>query len=91
MAIWLPVTLIAVFPEALWLWVVCLGASLYSGVFLILNLRQPVKESLVVSRQYPTLLTMFLAHQAVAVLLRVYVFTYNHDNHAAKAGAKAFL
>lgn len=77
MAIWLPVTLLAILPKALFLWGLCLGASLYSGIFLVLNLKQPIQESLMPSRQFLTLAAIFSVHQLVAVLLRVYVFTYN--------------
>lgn len=77
MTIWLPVTLLAIFPNALFLWGLCLGASMYSGIFLVLNLKQPIQESLMPSRQFLTLATIFAVHQAVAVLLRVYVFTYS--------------
>lgn len=77
MAIWLPVTLIAIFPKALFLWALCLGASLYSGIFLVLNLKQPIQESLMPSRQVLTLGAIFAVHQLVAVLLRIYVFTYS--------------
>lgn len=80
MAIWLPVSCVAVFPNPLWLWVLCFGASLYSGVFLVLNLQEPVKQSLVPVKQVPTLGAIFGLHQVVALLLRTYVFTYNVDN-----------
>ena len=77
MAIWLPVTLLAIVPKALVLWALCLGASVYSGVFLVLNLKQPIQESLMPSRQFLTLAAIFVVHQVVGLLLRVYVFTYN--------------
>jgi hypothetical protein len=80
MAIWLPVTCVAVFPNPLWLWVLCFGASIYSGVFLVLNLQKPVQESLLPVKQVPTLGAIFGLHQLVALLLRMYVFTYNTDN-----------
>lgn len=80
MAIWLPVTCVAVFPNALLLWVLCFGASIYSGVFLVLNLKEPVEQSLLPVKQFPTLAAIFGLHQVVALLLRTYVFTFNVDN-----------
>eukprot|EP00892_Ulva_mutabilis_P005863 jgi/Ulvmu1/3649/UM017_0063.1 len=77
MAIWLPVTLLAIVPKAIFLWSLCMGASLYSGIFLVLNLKLPIQESLMPSRQVVTLGVIFGAHQLVGLLLRVYVFTYN--------------
>ena len=79
MTIFLPVALLGVVPSALFLWALCLGATLYSGVFLALNLKQPIQESLVPSRQAMTLLLVFVSHQALAVLLRTYVLRYDLD------------
>lgn len=76
MTIWIPVTLLAMVPSSTFLWCLALGASLYSGIFLTLNLKKPVQESLVPSRQAMTLLLVFLAHQMVAVALRTLVLTY---------------
>ena len=50
-----------------------------SGVFLALNLKQPIQQSLVPSRQAMALLIVFVNHQALAVLLRPYVLRYDLD------------
>jgi hypothetical protein len=76
MTIWLPVALLAVIPSTTFLWLLCFAASLYSGVFLTLNLKQPVQECLMPSKQAMTLLLIFVTHQAVALALRMFVLTY---------------
>jgi hypothetical protein len=76
MTIWMPVTLLAMVPNRIFLWCLALGASLHSGVFLVLNLKTPVQESLVPSRKAMTLLFIFITHQMVAIALRMLVLTY---------------
>jgi hypothetical protein len=76
LTIWIPVALLAMVPNGLFLWCLALGASLYSGVFLVLNLKKPVQESLVPSRQAMTLMFIFITHQMVALALRTLVLTY---------------
>jgi hypothetical protein len=76
MTIWLPVALLAIFPGQIYLWALCIAASVYSGIFLVLNLKSPVQESLVPSRQAMTLMFIFIAHQMVAIFLRTFVLTY---------------
>lgn len=77
MTVWLPVACLAVVPSPIFLWVLCLAASAYSGIFLTINLKAPVQESLVVAKQAMTLFTVFVAHLAIAVLLRVFVLRYS--------------
>lgn len=89
MTVWLPVACLAVVPSAAFLWALCLAASAYSGVFLTLNLKAPVQESLVAGKQAMTLFAVFLAHQAVAVLLRLFVLTYRIGTQGGDGGGGA--
>ena len=77
MTVWLPVACLAVIPSPVFLWILCIGASLYSGIFLTLNLKTPVQESLVPAKQAMTLFAIFLAHQAVGLTLRLFVLRYS--------------
>ena len=95
MTVWLLVACLAVIPSSPFLWALCLAASVYSGVFLTLNLKSPVQESLVAGKQAVTLFAVFLAHQAVAILLRVFVLTYSigtqdGDSEGGGGGSRSF-
>jgi len=84
MTIWIPVALLSTIPGSLLSWLLVSGATLYSGVFLVLNLRQPVQESLSTSvQQGVTLLVVFAFHLVTGMLLKLLVFRYNFDGHYA--------
>jgi hypothetical protein len=81
MTVWLPVACLAVIPSPIFLWALCAAAGAYSGVFLTINLKTPVQESLVMAKQAMTLFVVFVAHQVIALLLRLFVLRYSIGSH----------
>lgn len=86
MTIWIPVSIVSIVPNDLFHWLLAMGASLYSGVFLVVNLKQAIAESLATkTKQFFTIIAVFAAHLATGVLLRVFVFTYAVGDTGAQA------